>query len=1261
MTDLSLAFLGTFQVIVDGKTLTRFHSSKIQGMLAYLAINSQLAVPRSTLAAFFWPDANDSSAKKNLRQAIYQLRQLLNDDKDKTTPLLLVNRQTVQFNAASDARVDVQMFLHDLEHGDLESAVSHYQGELLTGFTCDSLEFEEWLRLERERLHRLALTALDDLAERQIARANYEAAQLTAQRQLALEPWRETAHRQLMRAFALAGDRSAALAQHALCQQLLEDELGVTPSRETETLAARIRANALGEANANLIAGQYELGAQIGQGAMGTVYLGKDTHSRQPVAIKMLDRNRVVSNPELVERFRREGEALRQLAHPNIVQLLAMDEKEGHHYLVMEFIEGGDLQQYLQKNAQLSLKDVLSIALDIADALTRSHHLHILHRDIKPANILLDSENRPKLTDFGIARLSEDSTLTQHGAMMGTIAYLSPEGCRGEPLDERADIWAFGLLIYEMLAGKRPFAKPTSAATLVAILQEPVPDLGTIRHDLPPAFSNLLMHMLAKDKKDRIASVRAVGNALDAILKSLETGESVAIVTTATTEPNVVAPATSPTTQPLTAGSAPYLAPPAPPHFVGRASLLAELTTLVTSQSVVALVGMGGIGKTSLAAAVGQQLRAQFADGILWASTHSSETSNILELWGRAYGYDFSGLSDIASRETAVRGMLAEKQTLLILDNVGDAADARPLMLAGELGAVLLTTRNQDVAAALNAHPFLVPELQPNDSQSLLVQILGEERVLVNAEESAAAEQIGELLHHLPLAVEIAAQRLKSRPRMRLMAMAKRLQDTQRRLGLEISDQAVRASFQVSWDALDEPLQQLFAQMAVFAGRPFTLDALAATADRDIFDTEDDLYTLTALSLVQDSGETHVRQHLLLADFAAEKLEDATRTQQRMAAYYLTFAQEFKNQFAKLDPEWDNINAAIQMAFELEAWQIVLDFSDALAKSWMRYGRFYDATHAYALAQTAAENRQAEEQLARALLRSAEINIELNNYNQAWQQVERGLHYYYESEIDEGIAKSFYLQGFILNEQGEYQQAEKLLIQSQGLFASLGLKKGEAEATDLLARVYFHTEKSTDKSKKLAEQAISLLSEADADELISTLIFLATIEISNRNLIEAQKYAQDAIQLGEKQNNRAQVGAASRLLIIVYRKQEEYQKAQALAEDTVKLFRQLGNKRYEGMILDELGQIYFQIGQYSHAKEMIQQALDIYRQIEDRLGYGYDLCDLGAIHFALGEKDQAETAWQEAKQISEFLNHAALKSYLQEQLSAAESKITKPN
>lgn len=230
-------------------------------------------------------------------------------------------------------------------------------------------------------------------------------------------------------------------------------------------------------ADSNLISNRFERLEEIGAGAMGTVYLGRDTVDDTKVAIKELKPEVVKEDPELVERFTREGEALRKLNHPSIVQVLASVDEGDSHYIVMEHVDGGSLEDLLKAKEQLPINQVLEIALDLSDALARAHRLNIIHRDIKPANVLIASDGTPRLTDFGIARIGDTSRMTQTGVIMGTLAYLPPEALSGIRLDHRADIWAFGVMLYEMCAGQRPFQSETTGGLLSGILHGSVPDL----------------------------------------------------------------------------------------------------------------------------------------------------------------------------------------------------------------------------------------------------------------------------------------------------------------------------------------------------------------------------------------------------------------------------------------------------------------------------------------------------------------------------------------------------------------------------------------------------------------------------------------------------------------------------------------------------------------------------------------------------------------------------------------------------------------
>ncbi len=251
MARLNISLLGTFLVTLSQGPIVHFHSMNNQGLLVYLALQNNKPLFRELLAAVFWPDESEANARHNLRQSLYQLRKLLGDLDEPTQPYLLVTRQTVQFNPDSDFELDVQQFLWAVDNGELETAVTLYHGDLLPGFTCNSLEFESWLRQERESLHTLALETMLEAARDCLRNGRFAQTQTIARQQLALEPWREQAHRQLMQAFALTGDRANALNQFEMCQTILWNELGIEPDPETATLFEDIKAGRIGSAVAD--------------------------------------------------------------------------------------------------------------------------------------------------------------------------------------------------------------------------------------------------------------------------------------------------------------------------------------------------------------------------------------------------------------------------------------------------------------------------------------------------------------------------------------------------------------------------------------------------------------------------------------------------------------------------------------------------------------------------------------------------------------------------------------------------------------------------------------------------------------------------------------------------------------------------------------------------------------------------------------------------------------------------------------------------
>ena len=262
--------------------------------------------------------------------------------------------------------------------------------------------------------------------------------------------------------------------------------------------------------------GPYQVTAKIGEGGMGEVYRARDTKLDRDVALKVLP-EAFTQDPDRLARFEREAKVLASLNHPNIAAIYGLEEADGIRALVLELVEGPTLADRI-KQGPIPLDEALPIAKQIAEALEAAHEAGVIHRDLKPANIKVRDDGTVKVLDFGLAKAldpspvgdpSQSPTLTaaatQMGVIMGTAAYMSPEQARGKPVDKRADIWAFGCVLYEMSTGRRAFEGEDVSVTLARVIQSE-PDYSQLPNDLPVSIRRLLRRCLAKDRERRLAA-----------------------------------------------------------------------------------------------------------------------------------------------------------------------------------------------------------------------------------------------------------------------------------------------------------------------------------------------------------------------------------------------------------------------------------------------------------------------------------------------------------------------------------------------------------------------------------------------------------------------------------------------------------------------------------------------------------------------------------------------------------------------------------
>jgi eukaryotic-like serine/threonine-protein kinase len=270
--------------------------------------------------------------------------------------------------------------------------------------------------------------------------------------------------------------------------------------------------------------GAYQLLRELGRGGMGTVYLANDTRLGRNAALKLLP-SHLINNPERVRRFQREARTASALNHPNIITIYDFGQENGRDYIVSEFVEGHTLRAYVGK-PELTLNQILDLAVQVASALDAAHTAGIVHRDIKPENIMLRPDGYAKVLDFGLAKLTEpesgsDETKitgsalssefeTRAGIVVGTVNYMSPEQARGQTVDGRSDLFSLGVVLYELITGHQPFMGETWHHTLVAITDAEPPPITREVEGVPAALPTMISRMLAKDREQRYQSARAL-------------------------------------------------------------------------------------------------------------------------------------------------------------------------------------------------------------------------------------------------------------------------------------------------------------------------------------------------------------------------------------------------------------------------------------------------------------------------------------------------------------------------------------------------------------------------------------------------------------------------------------------------------------------------------------------------------------------------------------------------------------------------------
>jgi predicted ATPase len=931
--------------------------------------------------------------------------------------------------------------------------------------------------------------------------------------------------------------------------------------------------------------GPYEIVGALGAGGMGEVYRARDARLNRIVAIKILPAALATAEDHL-HRFEREARSASALNHPNIVTIHELGRDGSTHYIAMELIEGATVRDLL-KAGPIPIRQAIDIAAQIAEGLAKAHESGIAHRDIKPGNLMVTADGFVKILDFGLAKLvpageelsqlhTRASSDTRSGVILGTPEYMSPEQASGIPLDFRSDQFSLGLVLYEMVTGKRAFRRATAAETLVAILREQADPVATLAPDAPAPLCWAIERCLAKEPEKRYASTRDLAHELAAIRdrlaeKALRHPES--------RQSNIPVQRTG---------------------FVGREKEIEAAKELLLRPDVrlVTITGPGGIGKTRLGIEIASAVAERFPGGIHFVTLSAvNDTGLLLSVIVQTLGLrEAGGQSPLELLKKHLQDP-SRPPVLFVLDNFEHLLQAAPtiadLLAMGPSLKILVTSR-----AALHVygeHEFPVPPLAVPDSRTKpSVENLSKYPAValflqraeaakpdfeLNPENASAIIEICSRLDGLPLAIELAAARVKV---LSLAAMRTRLASRLQLLtggarDLPQRQQTLRAAIDWSYDLLSPAEQKLFRRLSVFAGG-CTLESVEAVcdakADLDL-DLLDGMASMVDKSLLQQieqpNGESRFRMLETIREYAREKLEASEQdapTKRAHAAYCLVLAEEAATEQGEIvGAEWlensvrehENFRAALDWLIETGDADWGLRLGSALFRFWERL-------------EYLSEGR---DRLAKLLkLPAAAVPTKAR-------------------------ARALFAASILAVQQGDYAQCGVLLGESRNISRELDDKQGVAVSTNALA----------------------------------------VLARDMGDLPQANTLFEENLALWRDMGDQQAIARALSNLASVAKLQGDFARARSLYDECLVLFRQLGDRTGVAWSINYQGDVARDQGDSAAARSLYENALSMFRELGDRWGVAGTLADLGNLAREQHDCTAAHPLYRESLKVFQELEH----------------------
>lgn len=975
----------------------------------------------------------------------------------------------------------------------------------------------------------------------------------------------------------------------------------------------------------------YELLERIGAGGMGEVYKAWDLRLQRTVALKLLSAD-VGQDAKRKARFLQEARAASALDHPAICTIHEIGETpDGLMFITMACYEGENVFEQL-KRGPLDLQDALRIVIPVAEGLDLAHQVGITHRDIKPANIAITADGQPKILDFGIAKMAGMNITGEGDGILGTVAYMSPEQIRGEDVDQRTDVWALGVVLYEMLAGRRPFAGEQQASVVYKIINErpdPLPDAISGRS---VKTQRILDRALAKNRGQRYPSMTEFKADLEEAQD--ETG---------TVFGGAPAPVLAELPSELTS-------------FVGREVEIDAVKALLGQARLVTLTGPAGTGKTRLSLRVASELGERYRHGTAFVPLDPITDPNMVA--DRIASTLGLPESHAQSAEVTLGHSLKDQDILIVLDNIEQVIEASGVLvsLLEACPSLRFLVTSRIALRVTGEQEYEIPPLEipagdsPVDLDTLeafaATQLFVQRARAVrpgwvpDAGDAAAIREICARLDGLPLAIELAAARTKLLPPAAIVnRLGKRLDLlTGGPRDRPARQQTIREALGWSYNLLNNEEQAFFRRLGVFSGG-FTLEAADAVCSGMAgcsIDATEGIDTLLNQSLLRRARVVTDQPRFMLLEtmreFALEQLskEKEEGVREIYAEFFLALAEEAQPELIgpdqaswsdRLEADHDNLLGVLTWAESSGKGELGLRLGSAIWRFWAIRGHLHDGSLRLQRLLMLPEARQPTSARARVLNALGTILHEVGRFVEAKGNLNESLEISREIGDREGAAVALNNLGWVAG-MGEGAKALPLCEEGLKLNRDLGNKRGVATAIHNLSWVS-HLMGQYANGAEYQEENLRLRREiGDERGFAYGLATRAWTEEARGLFSQAEASATESLENLKRIGERQIICFSQYVLCWVALRRGEHERLEQIYPRTLASWRQAGNQ-YGAAATQLLGiKNAIRVGDLDTAKMRLQEVPELQQGWRAYLHSELGFCR-GNLAMAQGDQKEA--------------------------------------